>query len=111
MSNKELRTIARTSGDDVMRRIIWDDAVAAFEIPIGAELVLRSEAESLAAQPEPAAQDIEDDWSVEAAAMKLAEVMDYPWANMPDEGRMRMRRDADAVVRAARAATKPQGGA
>lgn len=57
--------------------------------------------------PASAAGEMEDDWSVEAAAMKLAEVMDYPWLNMPDEGRMRMRRKADAVVRAA-LATKPQ---
>lgn len=38
---------------------------------------------------------------VEAAAMKMAECMDYPWAEMPEQGRAHMRTFAQSVVNAA----------
>ncbi|WP_126313260.1 DUF551 domain-containing protein [Delftia acidovorans] len=39
--------------------------------------------------------------NLEAAAMKLAEVFDYPWEDMPAEGRQNMRTNAEAVLLAA----------
>lgn len=39
--------------------------------------------------------------NLEAAAMKLAEVFDYPWEDMPAEGRQNMRTNAQAVLLAA----------
>ncbi|KDD47797.1 hypothetical protein L529_3779 [Bordetella bronchiseptica MBORD901] len=43
---------------------------------------------------------------VEAAAMKMAECMDHPWSEMPEEGRAHMRTFAQSVVNAALAARK-----
>lgn len=40
--------------------------------------------------------------SVEEAAKKLAECMDYPWDHMPEKGRTRMRDHARAILREAR---------
>ena len=45
---------------------------------------------------------------LEAAAKKLAECMDYPWAHMPEQGRTHMRKYAQAVIDAALAAQVPQ---
>ena len=39
--------------------------------------------------------------NLEAAAMKLAEVFDYPWEDMPSEGRQNMRTNVEAVLLAA----------
>jgi len=39
--------------------------------------------------------------NIEAAAIALAECMDYPWAHMPDPGRAAMREHAQTVIRAA----------
>lgn len=39
--------------------------------------------------------------NLEAAAMKLAEVFDYPWEDMPAEGRQNMRKNTEAVLLAA----------
>jgi hypothetical protein len=48
-------------------------------------------------------------WSIEAASRKMAEVMDYPWAHMTDQGRQQMRENAEQVIRAAlTSATKEQ---
>lgn len=49
MTNKHielpaLRTIAHTAGDEASRHIAWEKDVAAFDLPIGTELVLREEA-------------------------------------------------------------------
>jgi len=41
------------------------------------------------------------EWDIEAAAQKLAECFDYPWAHMPEKGRNNMRLHAEAVVSAA----------
>lgn len=41
---------------------------------------------------------------IEAAAKKLAEVFDYPWEHMPEQGRATMRNNAIAVIGAALAA-------
>lgn len=41
------------------------------------------------------------DPDIESAAKKLAEVMDYPWEFMPTQGRVRMRENAWAVLKAA----------
>lgn len=38
---------------------------------------------------------------INAAAIALAECMDYPWAYMPEEGRNNMRRNALLVLNAA----------
>lgn len=42
-----------------------------------------------------------DRTNVEAAAMKLAKCMDYPWQHMPEQGRNEMRKHAQAVIDAA----------
>lgn len=44
---------------------------------------------------------------LDAAAKKLAECFDYPWAYMPAEGRAGMRRDALAVILAAMTKEQP----
>lgn len=41
---------------------------------------------------------------IDAAARKLAEVFDYPWEHMPEQGRATMRNNAIAVIGAALAA-------
>ena len=38
---------------------------------------------------------------LDAAAKKLAEVMDYPWTEMPSLGRNNMRKNAAAIIAAA----------
>lgn len=38
---------------------------------------------------------------IEAAAKTLAEVMDYPWEHMPEQGRANMRRNAMRILEAA----------
>ena len=38
---------------------------------------------------------------IKAAAKKLAELTDYPWETMPEHGRIHMRQNAEAVIRAA----------
>lgn len=40
--------------------------------------------------------------NIEAAAMALAEAMDYPWEGMTEQGRDKMRKNAEAVVKAAK---------
>ena len=52
----------------------------------------------------PAAGDAQPKFDIEAAAQKLAECMDYPWAHMPEQGRTHMRKYAQAVIDAALAA-------
>jgi hypothetical protein len=51
-----------------------------------------------AAQPAP--EPLTDD-QIDKAAMKLAECMDYPWAQMPEKGKQAMRNHAKAVIEAA----------
>lgn len=58
----------------------------------------------------PAAGDALPDFDIEAAAQKMAECMDYPWAHMPEQGRTHMRKYAQAVIDAALAAQVPQQG-
>lgn len=41
------------------------------------------------------------DEQIYKAAMKLAECMDYPWAQMPEQGKQSMRNHAKAVIEAA----------
>jgi hypothetical protein len=41
------------------------------------------------------------DEQIDKAAMKLAECMDYPWAQMPEKGKQAMRNHAKAVIEAA----------
>jgi hypothetical protein len=38
---------------------------------------------------------------IDKAAMKLAECMDYPWAQMPEQGKQSMRDHAKAIIEAA----------
>lgn len=57
--------------------------------------IQRLEAENQALKKGESALDLD------AAAKKLAECFDYPWAYMPEEGRAGMRRDALAVILAA----------
>lgn len=57
-----------------------------------------------------AAGDALPNFDIEAAAQKLAECMDYPWAHMPEQGRTHMREYAQAVIDAALAAQVPQQG-
>ncbi|AZW31527.1 hypothetical protein L506_2297 [Bordetella bronchiseptica GA96-01] len=53
----------------------------------------------------PAAGDAhKPEFDIEAAAQKMAECMDYPWAHMPEQGRTHMRKYAQAVIDAAIAA-------
>lgn len=52
-------------------------------------------------QPAPAAGDALASFDIEAAAQKMAECMDYPWAHMPEQGRAHMRENAQAVIDAA----------
>lgn len=62
-----------------------------------------------AAEPQPATADSVDAarWiNIEAAAMALAEAMDYPWEEMPAQGREGMRKHAKAVIDAALAAQR-----
>ena len=40
------------------------------------------------------------DEQIEKAATKLAECMDYPWAQMPEQGKLEMRNHAKAVIEA-----------
>lgn len=56
----------------------------------------------------PAAGDALPNFDIEAAAQKMAECMDYPWAHMPEQGRTHMRKYAQAVIDAALAAQVPQ---
>lgn len=58
----------------------------------------------------PAAGDALPNFDIEAAAQKMAECMDYPWAHMPEQGRTHMRKYAQAVIDAALAAQVPQQG-
>lgn len=58
----------------------------------------------------PAAGDAQPKFDIEAAAQKLAECMDYPWAHMPEQGRTHMRKYAQAVIDAALAAQVPHNG-
>lgn len=58
----------------------------------------------------PAAGDALPNFDIEAAAQKMAECMDYPWAHMPEQGRTQMREYAQAVIDAALAAQVPQQG-
>jgi len=58
--------------------------------------------------PAPAAGDAQAKFDIEAAAQKMAECMDYPWAHMPEQGRTHMREYAQAVIDAALAAQVPQ---
>jgi hypothetical protein len=44
--------------------------------------------------------------ALEAAAKELARCMDYPWAEMPTQGRIAMRKHAQAVIDAAFGPTK-----
>lgn len=44
--------------------------------------------------------------NIKAAAMKLAECMDYPWEHMPEQGRQSMRVHAQRVLQAAALAHK-----
>ena len=37
---------------------------------------------------------------IDKAATKLAECMDYPWAQMPEQGKLEMRNHAKAVIEA-----------
>lgn len=61
--------------------------------------------------PAPAAGDARKPGiDIEAAAQKMAECMDYPWAHMPEQGRLHMRKYAQAVIDAALAAQVPQQG-
>lgn len=53
--------------------------------------------ENKAAQPGLEAL-VADRWNIEAAAMQLAECMDYPWAHMPEEGRQSMRESAQRIL-------------
>ena len=41
------------------------------------------------------------DTQINKAAMKLADCMDYPWAQMPEQGKQAMRNHAKAVIEAA----------
>lgn len=43
---------------------------------------------------------------IESAAKKLAEVMEYPWDYMPEQGKTTMRKNAVAVIEAALAKFK-----
>lgn len=54
----------------------------------------------------PAAGDALPNFDIEAAAQKMAECMDYPWAHMPEQGRKHMRESAQAVIDAALAAQR-----
>ncbi|CAB3812137.1 hypothetical protein [Achromobacter denitrificans] len=56
----------------------------------------------------PAAGDALPNFDIEAAAKKMAECMDYPWAHMPEQGRTHMRKYAQAVIDAAIAAQQGQ---
>lgn len=58
----------------------------------------------------PAAGDALANFDIEAAAQKMAECMDYPWAHMPEQGRTHMRKYAQAVIDAALAAQVPHKG-
>lgn len=58
----------------------------------------------------PAAGDALPNFDIEAAAQKMAECMDYPWAHMPEQGRTHMRKYAQAVIDAALAAQVQQQG-
>jgi hypothetical protein len=40
------------------------------------------------------------DEQIDKAATKLAECMDYPWAQMPEQGKLEMRNHAKAVIEA-----------
>jgi hypothetical protein len=54
------------------------------------------------AEQPPAAQEgvgLTDE-QIDKAATKLAECMDYPWAQMPEQGKMEMRNHAKAVIEA-----------
>ena len=69
----------------------WKPTTAAFSIPDGEhQLFLR-----------PAAPQASEAVDVESAAMKMAECMDYPWAEMPEQGRAHMRKFAQSVLDAA----------
>lgn len=57
-------------------------------------------------RPAPAAGDAQAKFDIEAAAQKMAECMDYPWAHMPEQGRKHMRESAQAVIDAALAAQR-----
>jgi hypothetical protein len=47
----------------------------------------------------PPAADVRES-QIESAAKKLAEVMDYPWDYMPEQGKTTMRKNAVAVIEA-----------
>jgi nucleotide-binding universal stress UspA family protein len=64
----------------------------------------------LAAVAAPAAGDALPNFDIEAAAQKMAECMDYPWAYMAEQGRTHMRKSAQAVIDAALAAQQGKGG-
>jgi hypothetical protein len=58
-------------------------------------------------RPAPAAGDARKPGiDIEAAAQKMAECMDYPWAHMPEQGRTHMRKFAQSVIDAAIAQQK-----
>jgi len=65
--------------------------------PINGEQVLAERVRSLAATRVCDANDID----LDAAAKKLSECMDYPWTEMPEQGRAHMRTFAQSVVNAA----------
>jgi hypothetical protein len=62
-------------------------------------LIARMRAAEKAATP-PAVQPLTEA-QIEKAAHKLSELMDYPWAYMPDQGRESMRQNVRAVLAAA----------
>lgn len=63
--------------------------------PLTAERLKALEAAANLAPPPPT------DDQADAAAKKLAECMDYPWAHMPEQGRESMRQHARAILAAA----------
>ena len=52
-------------------------------------------------KPQPAQRKPLTDGQINKAAMKLAECMDYPWAQMPEQGKQSMREHAKAIAEAA----------
>ena len=105
MSNKQIEAISleqaaklalealEAANSDEHRELV-------FEYRAGVITALR---EALAEQPRAEgtlARESLTDEQIDKAAMKLAECMDFPWAQMPEQGKQSMRSHAKAVIEA-----------
>lgn len=88
--------------EEVMRKVEFMRGAAQFGSPCALDAA-RNDVEATIRTLLSSAQSGERD--IEAAAKKLAELTDYPWEFMPEQGRAKMREDAAAII----AASQPNG--